>query len=376
MSAPVKVVHLVEDMKVGGAERVIASIARGLDPGRYAPEVWCLARGGAVADELAAEGRRVRVLDIATYRNPANFLRLARLLSREGVALLHAHGYYGGVLGRVAGRLAGLKAVLYHVHSTHWCLDRRHKLIERALSRWTDRIVCCSEAVRRFVVEEERVAAAKALVVHNGVDVAAFDASGRRAAARMELGISPDAFVAGVLGRLAEVKGHRFLVEAAGSLAADLPGLRLLFVGDGPLRGDLAGQAEALGIRDRVIFAGERPDVPRFLAAMDALLLPSMSEGLSVALIEGMASGLPAIGTDVGGNPELIADGESGILCKPADPASLAAALRRLVLDEGLRRAMGEAGRRIARERFSLAGMMGKIEALYAEILESKGAQR
>jgi glycosyltransferase involved in cell wall biosynthesis len=365
----IKVLHLVEDFKVGGLERVVETIYDGLDRSLYEPHIGCIAAGGELADLFLREGRPLRILGLRTYHNPANILRLARFIRRGGFHIVHTHAYFAGTMGRIAALMAGTPIILHHVHTTYWDFKARNVLIERMLSTISARIICCSDSVRDFVVREEEISAGKVITIYNGVNE---DSTG--CGVQEERGQDDKAVRIAVVASLVENKGHAVLLTAFHRLAMLHPDLELRIVGDGPLRQSLERQINALGIGNRVSFLGQRDDVPRLLACSDIVVLPSLyREGLSLSIIEAMSQSKPIIASNIGGIPELIVDGVNGFIVIPGDAADLEAKLRILIADEDLRKTMGRAGRRRYEERFSSAIMMRQIEALYHSLLMARG---
>ncbi len=363
----IKVVQMVEDMKVGGLERVIANIALGIDRGRYANEVWCLSRGGAVADELERLGCAVTVMGVDNYHRPRQLLGLIGRLRKARPDIVHTHGYFAGTAGRIAAKMTGVPVVIHHVHSTYWGYRTKNLLTERLLALGTARVACCSQAVARFVLDTEKISSTKVSVIYNGIRE---PQAGAKAAAalRRELNLCPDDQVVGTVASLTPHKGHRHLLEAAAKVVRRVPRAKFLLVGDGPLRRELIRQADALGITSHLTFCGVRQDVPDLLALMDLFVLPSCErEGLGITLIEAMACGKPVIGTAIGGIPEVISAEVTGLLVPPADSRALAEAMGSLLHDPDRRRRMGEAGLMIFRQRFRSEDMVSRIEAMYEE---------
>lgn len=367
--AKTKVVHLVEDLKIGGLERVIASIVLGLDRARYDREVWCLVRGGEIAEQLADRGITVKILGMKGYHRPFQIVALARLLRKSRTDILHAHGYFGSTFGRLAALLARTPVIISHVHTTYYGFKKRHVLIERLLSLFTDRIVCVSRAVKRFVVEMEGINDAKISLIYNGIgEPSLFEGASDERITRKALGIEEMDIVVETVASLTPHKGHQVLLEGASVVLKGHGNVRFLIIGDGPLRNELALHAEEMGISSKVVFAGQRKDVASLLRLGDLFVLPSTErEGLGIALIEAMAEGLPVVGTRLGGIPEVIDEGVNGFLVAPGSSHELAAALEWLIMDKALREKMGQMGRRIYEQRFTVARMNQSIDALYDE---------
>ena len=367
------VIHLVEDLKTGGAERVIADIVEGLDRKRFEARVWCVARGGETADELRENGIEVRILGIPSYHNPLNIIRLSGLLKKEKPDIVHTHGYFASVIGRLAAKKAGLPIIITHVHSTYWEYKKRHLLIERCLSRYTRKIVCCSEAVKNFVTGHEKIKKDKTVVIYNGVDEERFAPVQDPSPARARLGIDRESPVVGTVSSLTPHKGQGFLIQAAAKIRDTYPATRFLIVGDGPLRRDLEEQALESDLQSSLIFTGTRRDIPDLLSLMDIFVLPSSSrEGLGIAIIEAMAMGKPTVATNIGGIPEVIQDGETGLLVPPGDSAALAKAVIELVDNPDRAKAMGKKGRNRFTQKFTRKTMLSKIENLYLNLAGPK----
>ncbi len=372
--SPTRILHIVEDLKIGGLERVLASIVLTLDPSKYDVQVWCLSRGGAVAEELIARGIALRILKMDSYHRPLQIAALARLMKTEQFAIIHTHGYFASTFGRLAAILARISVVITHVHSTYHDYGKRNRLIERVLSYFTDRIICISRAVETFVTVDEGIRKIKTCLIYNGVDFpVSIDADRCRREVRNSLGIDAAAIVITVVASLTANKGHRLLLEAFAQVFRTHPTVRLAIVGGGPLRQEIEAAARKLAIDQSVSLLGVRNDVFELLRASDIFVLPSQNrEGLGVALIEAMAAGLPVIGTNLGGIPEIIVEGENGFLVAPGSPGQLADALVKLVDNQGLRVSMGRRGRELYEEKFTLSEMIHRIETLYDQLLENK----
>jgi L-malate glycosyltransferase len=368
MRRRVKVVHLVEDLEVGGQEKVIATIATGLNQEAFDVEVWCLTRGGAIAESLCNEGATVRVLGLSTYHRPASILTMALCLRKSRVDILHTHGSFAGTFGRLAAMLIGQRGVLTHVHTTDRSLRRRHILIERFLAASTHRVICISQAVRHYVENEIGVPHEKTCLIYNGVRRYPGRSEGN-VTNRFPWGFKDDDCILASVGALVENKGHRVLLESFHTLVKSFPHLRLVLVGDGPLRSELEEIVSKSGLSDHVKFVGLQFDVHPILTQADLFVLPTRyREGLSLAILEAMQHGLPVVSTKIGGIPEAVQDNLTGLLVPPGDPMALKGAIATLASDRSLRQAMGEAGRRRYEERFTAEHMVSRIEALYSSI--------
>jgi len=370
-----KILHLVEDLKVGGLERVLESIVLSLDKSKYDVHVWCLVEGGEIAEELKEKGMPVRIIGKRSYYNLSNILLLAYLVRRENFHIIHTHGYFASTFGRLAAILAGVPVMITHVHSTYYEYGKRNLMIERFLSFFTDNVICVSKAVQRFVVEKEGIRESRTSVIYNGISFPWNGLSSEdRKAKRASVSVSSQDVVIIEVASLTANKGHHFLLNAFQQIYKKNPTIKLIIVGDGPLQSTIQEEAKKLGMESAVIFTGQRKDVYELLAMSDIFILPSMiREGLSIAMIEAMAMGLPVIGSNVGGIPELIEDRVSGFLVSPGDTDQLARIIDLLATEQDLRKRLGQQGKRIYEEKFTLPRMVQQIEALYDHLLERKG---
>jgi glycosyltransferase involved in cell wall biosynthesis len=367
---PVRVVHVVEALGLGGLERIVATLVRGASP-RYAAEVLTLAGGGPVADELRASGARVRALDLRDYY-PRSVLRVARALVGARAELVHSHGHFAGVAARLAARLVGVGAVIHHLHTSDHSLKPRHRRLERLLGGITHRVVCCSHAVARHAAGEIGLARRLLAVVQNGVDPAP---RVERAEALRLLG-DPPGPVVGCVGSLTPHKGQAILLRAfaaAVTAAAGNPGTpaTLVLIGDGGERRALEERAAALGVADRVRFLGARADARRLLPGLDLFVTPSIErEGLSLAALEAMDAGLPVVASRLGGLVEAVEEGRTGLLVPEGDAGAFATAMRSILERPDRGRGLGEEGRRRVEREFRAAAMVGRIESVYEVALE------
>lgn len=290
----------------------------------------------AAADDLRARGIRPAFLDAGKW-DPTVALRVAALARRNGVRLLHATGVKGTLAARAAARLIGARTLL-HVHDLN---DPGPALsaLQQLFARPTDAAVCVSEAVRELTVRRYHVSPARVRVARNGIPLEALRSAGAgaRTRVRAELGIEPSRPVLAVIGRMHPVKGHRGLLAMLPEIVRNCPRALLLVVGDGPERGACEELACSLGMSRHVQFLGRRGDVPRLLAAVDLVLMPSQSEGLGLAAIEALAAARPVIAFAVGGLPEVVVDGLSGRLVAPGDWEALARAVVETLRDPGRR---------------------------------------
>ena len=365
-----KVVHLVEDMGVGGLERNLALIVEHLNRDMFDVSVWCLEEGGAIADELIEKGWDVQILGLPTYHRPGNILKLAKLLRDNNVDILHTHEYFANTMGRLAAILARTPKRFSHIQNSHWTRDERktrHYLIDRYLSRHCDQVIACSEMARRYQIEVEKIPPEKVCTVYNCTDVRLYDPDKRHPDIRHEFGFEKTHILIASIARLTNVKGHRFLIQAASAIIREFQEARILIVGDGVEREALQRQVREEGLENAIFFLGTRHDVPAILSSIDIFVQPTLiREGLPLAITEALASGKPVVATDVGGVSEAIKDRTTGLLVPPGDQNALAEGILFLLRNPLERRDIAAAGRELCLEKFSVDIMVKKIESLYA----------
>jgi glycosyltransferase involved in cell wall biosynthesis len=312
-------------------------------------------RSQAVLASLSQAGLPAYDLGMAGRGDPRGVLRLFRLLRHERVRVLVTFLFHATLLGRVVGALAGVPV---RVSSERTMGGEGWG--RRLLNRWTvplaTHVVAVSDLVARHTARTFRIPDSRLSTIRNGVDVVAIQPTPRPR--------NPEAPVVGCTARLHAENDHATLLAGFARVAAGRPNARLLLVGRGPEEGRLRRLSEGFGIAQRVTFAGEHADVRPWLAAMDVYAQTSRTAGISNSILEAMAAALPVVATAVGGTPEVVVDGETGILVPGQDAAALAGALERLLGDAGARRAYGSAGRARVEAHFAEATMLGQVEAL------------
>jgi len=370
----IKVLHLVEDLKVGGLERTLAYIVENLDPSIFSVEVWCISAGGAIADELLDKGHKLRVLNLHDYYNPLNVFQLAKRLRHEKVVILHSHAYFANTMGRMAAILARVPVRFAHIQNSHWASHERSSrnyFVDRILSHFTNRIIACSDSAGRFQIEAVKVNPEKVITIHNCTDIERYASHEATAKAREELGIGDNDLVIGSVGRLVRLKGHRVLLEVTADLTEDFPSLKLVIVGDGDERSILEEIRADLGLVNHVMITGIRDDVERFLPVFDVYVQPTIGrEGLPLTVIEAMAARLPVVASDIGGTCEAVIHNKTGILVPPGDQDSLTSALSRILSDQEMRSRMGQEGWKLCKQKFSVESMVEALRTLYLEEVE------
>jgi glycosyltransferase involved in cell wall biosynthesis/SAM-dependent methyltransferase len=369
----IAVLHLAESGGWAGGETYLLALATRIDTSRFrliviSPE------SGLLVDNLRARGVETLVWDMGCLGNVGLIFRLRTLLRERGISIFQTHGARSNFYGRLAGQLAGTPVIISTVHNSlyDYPVGRLRKAVYLALDRLSAPlahcILCVAESHRRELVGRYRLPPEQVVTIPNSVDLGRFRPAESGRQVRKELGISDDAPVIGIVGRLTSQKGHGVLLRALPMLAREHPALRCLVVGDGDLRNELMGLANRLGVQDRCIFMGVRRDIPAVLSALDVLVVPSLSEGMPYVVLEGMASGKPVVATAVNGIPEVIEDRVTGRLVPRQDSGALAGAIGELLADPESAEAMGRAARRRVEEDFSMERWIGRLEALYVNL--------
>jgi len=374
----VSVVHVCDKFGVAGSSihgvsRLFSWWFPRYDRARYDVSLVGLKRPEPASELLAREGVPVHHLNRGRF-DPRILSDLVALARARRARILHVHGYAAADFGRLAARRVGAALVL-HEHFADPRMPAYQAWADRLLARYTDRAIAVSGSTRDFLVDERHVPADRVRLIWNGAPLAEFahPPAGARESVRRELGLSPETLVVGTIGRLSEQKGQRDLLAAAAQVAREFRDVRFVLVGDGDLRAELEAQADALGLGDRIVFAGHRADIPAVLAAIDVVCISSTYEGTPLALFEAMAAGKPIVSTAVDGCREVLSDQRTGLLTPPRDPASLARALVRLRRDPELRRSLA-AEAAAESSRYDIAECVRRIESLYEEVLAERGA--
>lgn len=376
MSSAPSVVHVQKSAGLGGSERHLLALLpalarRGVD---VAMVVARAPGAEAFTSELARAGVPTIPVPAGPDLNPALTWRLVRVLRDRRPSLVHTHLVHADVHGQPAARLARLPAVS-SVHGAHSFYRRApHRTPARVAGHLARRTIAISRHVAELLVDSRVAPPDRVRVVHYGIDAPRWDVpEARRRERRAALGLAPETVAVGIASRLVPGKGHDTLVRAVAAARRGGAPLHLLVAGDGPERERLEALARAEGASGDVAFLGFVGDVASLMAACDVVAfptLPELGEGFGLAALEAMAAERPVVASRVASLPEVVADGETGLLVPPGEVEALAAALRRLAGDPGERARMGGAGRRRAVERFSLDAMVDATLAVYEEVLE------
>lgn len=374
MPEPLSVTHVVLSLDLGGLERVVLDLIRQADALGQVPSVVCVDRRGQLADTAESLGARVVCLDKGPglkFKAMGAFDRVLRDLRPD---VIHSHQigalFYAGPVARKR-RIP----VVHTEHGKHFPGSFKTNWLGRISGGFADRFLCVSKEIADLVVKVGVTRRSRVGFQANGIDVRSFRPipPAERPALRQSLGLPGDGVVIGTAGRLAEIKRYDRLISAFAALKSTHPDLSLVFVGDGPLRGELEAQAASLGLAGSVHFAGYQSDPRPYLQAMDVFALTSRSEGMPLSVLEAWASGLPVVVPDVGGLPDMVSDGETGLLVDASDGTALVDAFRRLIADPALAARIGEAGRAVALASYDVRSMAEAYDREYRGVLGRVG---
>ncbi len=375
---PLRIGYYLSSAAMGGQERHVLTLIDHLSA-RHHITVFCDAAegGNPFYEELETRGLRPRILRLPRMSTKGVVRPVAMslpviLAARRALAAAHldAIHFHAGLLGQmyapiVAGCMAGIHTRILTLHNHIVRHAPLRRFIESRVLRRLDRIVAVSNHTKRELVQKKDVAPEQVVVVPNGIEVAAYTNMMERREARGALGLSNEALVVGLVGRLHDLKGVDLMIEAVPLIKAQVPRLQLVLIGIGPEEKALRQLAEERDASDVVRFAGYRSDARRFMSALDVLALPSRDEANPLSLLEAMACRKPVVAARVGGVPEVVVDGVTGLLVPPENVPALAEAVVRLLKDPERMKAMGEAGRERVQIHFSEDAMLEKTASLY-----------
>lgn len=360
-----KTLHIDSEKNWGGGQRQVAGLILHLR--EWGHQVKLVCRPGSRLQEWASEkGVECDVVEMKSTMSLGAVFALKSVIAREKPDVVHLHASRAHVLGSAAARLAGARVVI----ATRRMSDPVKMIWPNtsAYGKWTTAVVAISSAVRDVLVDCG-VDPAKIRLIPSGTDFERFENARPDPGVRSRLGIEASTPIVCVAATLARLKGVGYLIEAAALLAAQGTPIHLVIAGDGELRSELEQLAREIDVA--ASFIGFCDDMPSLLASVDVFAMPSLNEGLGVAVLEAMAAGKPVVASAVGGLKESVVDGVTGFLVPPADPSSLAEAIGKLINDPSLAAKFGSAGRARARADFSLENMARRNEELYSELLSA-----
>jgi sugar transferase (PEP-CTERM/EpsH1 system associated) len=386
-----KVLHVVHSLQVGGLENGLANLLNRMDSHRFSHSVLCLTEAGKFAERVRLAGVEVLELHLPTGQFRLPLMRLGKLFRKMNPDIVHSRGW-PTVDAVFAAHLARVPHIVHGEHGREYSdkegSNWKRNQIRRVIGHIVDRYVVVCDFFRSWLRETCKVPAGKIAHIPNGVDTEKFcplqlrgnaqlGVNGQSSAVadipavralRYDLGIPPEAIVVGSIGRLDPVKDFPTLLKGFKQISGRRPQLALVIVGDGPIRLELARVTDELGLNSSVKWLGERNDIPALLRSFDVFVQSSLFEGMSNTILEAMASGLPVVATDAGGNAELVQSGKNGMVIPVGDVEALAEALDEYVSDTVLRKDHGENSRNRAVAQFDISLMASGYNELYESL--------
>ncbi len=383
----IKILHIITRLILGGAqENTILTVAGLRKKEGYEVDLVTgppLGPEGSLVEKAEREGIDLIVVpemrrEVHPGRDLRTFIKLYRLIKESNYDIVHTHSSKAGILGRLAARLAGTKVIVHTIHGLPFHeyqsqgVNYFYILCEKLAGIFTDKIITVAEVMTGKALAAKLAPKEKFVTIYSGMELDRFlEPKVGAVDKRKELGIEPDVPVVGKVARLFSLKGHKYLLEAVVEVARVYPQVRFLLVGDGILKESLEKQAEKLGIREKIIFAGLVPqeEIPGLLTVMDIVVHTSLREGLARVLPQALASSKPVISFDIDGAREVVREGETGHLVLAKDSKRLAETIIDLLGDKDKAKKMGEAGKKLVDPAFRVEVMVDKIAGLYEKLL-------
>ena len=365
------VLLMARELDLGGSERQMTEVAKALDRSRFEPHVGCFRPEGLRGRELRAAGIPIAHFPVYSFVSPgavSGAWQLARYIRRHKIRLVLTYDYPLTVFAVPIAHFFTSAVVVSSARCHRDLIPSNYLKLIRKTDRLVDAIIVNCEFLRRHLEKDENVPANRIQLCYNGIDLEQFHAG---ISTRPDA-LPPDAFVIGVVCALRPEKGLSTLLKAFAGIRNARAGLKLAIVGSGPMREPLQAEARALGIWDDCVFAPATERVADWLRAIDIFVLPSLSEAFSNSLMEAMACGCCTVASNVGGNPELVRNGDTGLLFEARDAAGLAAALRTLIDNEPLRQRLRSAGEGMLHERFSIRSSAERMGEIFASLIEGR----
>jgi sugar transferase (PEP-CTERM/EpsH1 system associated) len=367
MNNEVNIMHIVFSLECGGLEKIAIELSAKLNSGVFNSCICCIDTFGELSDEAMKRGVEVILIKRKPGKDITLPFRLARLIKKKRIDLVHTHNMGPLFYGTLAGKLAGVPVIMNTRHG------REKKRRNSYIWNMNAAVIAISEDAKKEMLKWNRIDTKKMKVIYNGIDIGRYSNRQNGSEVKNELNIKPSTLVVGTVARLCPEKDQFTLIGAFSKVVNKIDTAKLIFVGDGILREELNSHAEKLGISHKVMFLGFRNDIYNILPAFDVFALSSFTEGVSLTLLEAMAMERPIVATNVGGNPEVVVDGVTGFLVPPKESQKMADAIVKLLHNPELAQKMGEAGRRRVEEKFSLERMVKEYKDLYEECLAKKG---
>jgi len=371
----IQVMQIINSLDIGGAERVAVNIAAHLDPDRFDSSILTLEKPGPFAEILDKRGIPFTSLHKKPGARPGVFLDIARHIRKREIDIITTHNYGALFYGVFGARLGGCSRLLHVDHNPRLSSKRRYPIPHKRLSSLAYKVIAVSAEVRANLIGQEGIPPERIDMIANGVDDSLFDKPFDRRNLSVLLGIPKGRIVIGTGARLVREKGLVHLLDAASIIKKKRDDFALVIVGDGPMMDELRKKAHDNGLNGRVVFTGARTDFHEIIRLFDIFVLSSVSEGLPLSLLEAMAAARAIVASQVGGVPEVITDGRTGLLVPPMSPALLADAIGRFMDNPRYRAECGERARLRFEEKHSARAMAASYACLYEQMMH-KGSYK
>ena len=370
-----RVLHLIDSAGMYGAEHVVLTLLDELKVSLFPGVLGCIRDKVSdvpqIAEEAHGRGIETKLFTMKRGFTPGGIREVLRYIKHSDIHCVHCHGYKPDILMSAVPR-RGYK-VLSTVHGwakqTAGMKGKIYEFVDALSLREMDKIVAVSRAVRDDLTQRG-VNADKIEVIYNGIALDCLKSNFSGSLVRTEYGIPQNTFVLGAVGRLVPVKGYQYLIEAMRSVVNAIPDCKLVIAGEGPLKDELFRRIVKHGLTSYISLLGYQASIPRFLSMVDIFVMPSLSEGLPIALLEAMACGNPILASSVGGIPEVITSGEDGILLPPADPKVLADSIMEMYFNGKLRAKISSRGKEVVEGNFSSSSMADRYLSIYWSLMQ------
>lgn len=368
MNEKIKIIHILDSLNIGGLENGIVNLINGSDDNEFIHEICCLKRSGAAAKRIK-KNIKIYELNKKEGNDWGLYYRLVKLIKRAKPDIIHTRNW-GAIDGLIAAKIAGVKKIIHGEHGWNNCdpkgMNKKRRIIRKGLSVHVDRFIAVSHDLGSWLRESCWIKSEKISTIINGVDVEKYNPKGDGKRIRSVLGLK-DEVILGTVGRLDPIKNFDILIQAFSELKYGRNKVKLLIAGEGKERKKLERIASETGVKDRVVFLGERDDLSNIYKIMDVFILPSRNEGISNTILEAMATGIPVIAAKVGGNVELIEHNITGLLVSPESADAIKKALSFYLTHPEIMKEQGRNARNKAVTNFSLSKMINDYSMIYKQ---------
>lgn len=362
------ILFLANSLGAGGAEQVLINLTKHLSDRGYRVKILCLHEQGIYFDTIS-KNVSVKVLDLPYRIRWKEILHLKRVIASEKPTIVQCFHSNPNRWGAFAARLARVPLIITNLQNCYYSESLLSRLFNRFFFNFTTHAISCSNAVRNFHIYHKKYPASKITTIHNSVDLKHFPTKDTKSYLREELSLTDDTFLIGIVASMIPQKGHSYLLLAAKEVIREHPKAVFVLVGEGAMHNEIKAIIKSKNLENNVYLLGTRTDIPEVLSSLDLFVLPSIWEGFGVAILEAMASELPVIASRVDGIPEIVVEGETGLLVQPKDVNGLTEAMLYFLNNPEERKRMAKAGSRRSIEYFSMETMVDKYLELYQKFI-------